>query len=175
MSSAFQKLKLSRAWKAKQKYLQLMSASSGAQCSEITPTMPSWFYSLLLAMVQMQTKAQDVGKYKPMCTGIRLFKPNEARLTWIPPVVKNEEIPSFRVFYFHDGALLMTLTSENVLEIPINENDTMIRAIVRTVTKSEVWTDEYKEDPNECKFNSKRSDDTIFRAPELLHVHTRQK
>ncbi|VDN96583.1 unnamed protein product [Rodentolepis nana] len=83
---------------------------------------------------------------------------HRARLTWIPPVVKNEEIPSFRVFYFHDGELLVTLTSENVLEIPINENDTMTRAIVRTVTKSEVWADEYKEDPNECKFNSKRTD-----------------
>ncbi|VDO02881.1 unnamed protein product [Rodentolepis nana] len=104
------------------------------------------------------------GKYKPLCNGISLLKSNEARLTWIPPVMKNEEVASFRVFYFHDGALSMTLTSENELKIPVYENDTMIRAIVRSVTKSDVWTGEYKVDPKECQFNSKRSNDCIFRV-----------
>ncbi|VDO02417.1 unnamed protein product [Rodentolepis nana] len=98
------------------------------------------------------------GKYKPICNEISLLNSSRARLKWIPLVMENEEVPSFRVFYFHDGALSMTPTSENVLEIPVNENDTMIRAVVRNVAESDVWTGEYKEDPNECKFNSKRTD-----------------
>ncbi|VDO07092.1 unnamed protein product [Rodentolepis nana] len=129
---------------------------------EIAPSMSSWFFFLLLAIVQLQAKTHNAGKYKSMCTGISLLKSNKVRLSWIPPVMENGEIPTYRVFYFHDSALSMTLTSKNKLEIPVNENDTMIRVIVRTVTKSEVWIGEYNKDPNECKFNSKRSNDCIF-------------
>ncbi|VDO00731.1 unnamed protein product [Rodentolepis nana] len=136
-----------------------MSGSRGAQCSEVSQVVKKWSkldhanYVLLVLLSPLGNSS--IADKDTQC---------RARLTWIPPVMENMEAPTYRVFYFHDGALSMTITSNVQLEIPINESDTMIRAVVRTVTKSENWTGEYKVDPKECKFNSKRSNDCIFRV-----------
>nr|CDS26384.1 expressed protein [Hymenolepis microstoma] len=130
-------------------------------------TMAPWFFFLLLTIFQLQAKTHYAGKYKPICTGITLLNSSEARLTWIPPVMKNGEVPSFKVFYLHDRVLSNATISDNEFKIPVNENDTQISAVVRTVTQSDGESGGYKEDPtNECQFHFNRTNIFLHQLPE---------
>nr|CUU97625.1 hypothetical transcript [Hymenolepis microstoma] len=129
--------------------------------------MAPWFFFLLLAIFQLQAKAHYAGKYKPICTGITLLNSSEARLTWIPPVMKNGEVPSFKVFYLHDRVLSNANISDDKFKISVNENDTQISAVVRTVTQSDGESGGYKEDPtNECQFHFNRTNIFLHQLPE---------